>query len=136
LCHSTAPRDTASGFTLLEVLVALSIVLLVGALAWKARGEHRPGSLVARLTLAWLGLICLQAALGASTVWSNKAADVATAHVMVGALSLLTGTILSGLMVTRQAHSNTDSEYALSLGETGSAILQPASVGDRLRVVP
>ena len=43
------------------------------------------------LTYFWLGLIFLQAGLGAWTIWSQKAADVATAHVLVGALSLVTG---------------------------------------------
>ena len=33
--------------------------------------------------------------LGAATIWSNKAADVATAHVLVGALSLGMGAMLS-----------------------------------------
>ena len=41
--------------------------------------------------MTWLGLILVQVALGAWTIWSNKAADVATAHVLVGALSLVTG---------------------------------------------
>jgi hypothetical protein len=31
--------------------------------------------------------------LGAWTIWSNKAADVATLHVLVGALSLVTGVV-------------------------------------------
>ena len=31
----------------------------------------------------------------AATVWSSKATDIATAHVLVGSLSLLSGTILS-----------------------------------------
>src|SRR5258705_9238863 len=36
--------------------------------------------------------------------WSNKAADVATAHVLCGALSLLAGTIFSvGLIIHRQS---------------------------------
>lgn len=42
----------------------------------------------------WSGLIVCQAALGAATIWTNKAADVATAHVAMGALSLVTGTSL------------------------------------------
>jgi hypothetical protein len=33
--------------------------------------------------------------LGAFTIWSNKAADVATAHMVVGALSLVTGALLT-----------------------------------------
>jgi cytochrome c oxidase assembly protein subunit 15 len=68
-------------------LVAFAIVLLVGAVAWRARREQGAGLLLAKLTLAWWGIICLQAALGASTVWSSKAADVATAHVLLGALN-------------------------------------------------
>jgi cytochrome c oxidase assembly protein subunit 15 len=43
----------------------------------------------------WIGLVIVQVALGAWTVWSNKAADVATAHVLVGALTLVTGVLLS-----------------------------------------
>ena len=41
----------------------------------------------------WLGLIVVQICLGAATIWTNKAADVATAHVLVGALSLVTGAL-------------------------------------------
>jgi cytochrome c oxidase assembly protein subunit 15 len=41
-----------------------------------------------------LGLILLQALLGAWTVWSNKAADIATLHVLFGAANLVTGALL------------------------------------------
>jgi cytochrome c oxidase assembly protein subunit 15 len=52
----------------------------------------------------WLGLILTQALLGAATVWSNKAADVATAHVLLGAVSLVWGIVLSlGLLSSRGA---------------------------------
>ena len=44
---------------------------------------------------AWLVMILCQVALGAWTVWSNKAADVATAHMALGALSLLVGVIFT-----------------------------------------
>jgi hypothetical protein len=33
-------------------------------------------------------------ALGAATIWTNKSADIATAHVAVGALTLTVGTLL------------------------------------------
>jgi heme A synthase len=49
---------------------------------------------LSRMALAWLGLILTQVLLGAATIWSNKAADIATAHVLVGALSLALGAIL------------------------------------------
>ena len=43
----------------------------------------------------WIALVIVQVALGAWTVWSNKAADIATAHVLVGALTLVTSVLLS-----------------------------------------
>jgi cytochrome c oxidase assembly protein subunit 15 len=43
----------------------------------------------------WLGLLAVQATLGAWTVLSNKAADIATLHVVVGALSLVVGSMLA-----------------------------------------
>jgi cytochrome c oxidase assembly protein subunit 15 len=46
-----------------------------------------------KLAWFWAALITVQVALGAWTIWSNKAADVTTLHVMVGALSLLTGSL-------------------------------------------
>ena len=49
---------------------------------------------LAKLALFWLALIVVQIILGAATIWSNKAADVATAHVLVGALSLVTGALV------------------------------------------
>ena len=44
---------------------------------------------------AWLALVFVQFALGAWTIWSNKAADIATSHVFVGALILLIAVLLS-----------------------------------------
>jgi len=80
------------GFQMAHRLMAVVILVCVGALAWRvtrsSRGAQRP---LRQLTSFWLGLIFLQAGLGAWTIWSQKAADVATAHVLVGALSLVTG---------------------------------------------
>jgi heme A synthase len=42
-----------------------------------------------------LGLIGVQVLLGAWTIWSNKAADIATLHVLTGALSLTLGGVLT-----------------------------------------
>lgn len=72
-------------------ITAVAILILVGACAWLARkGDSR----VKRFAAGWLALILVQAFLGAYTVWSNKAADVATAHVAVGALALVWGALL------------------------------------------
>ena len=44
-----------------------------------------------RLSILWVVLFFLQFTLGAWTIWSNKAADVATTHVAVGAIMLSFG---------------------------------------------
>jgi heme a synthase len=73
-------------------LMAVVILVCAGAVAWRATRSNRcPAFPLRQLTFFWLGLILLQAGLGAWTIWSQKAADVATAHVLVGALSLVTG---------------------------------------------
>jgi cytochrome c oxidase assembly protein subunit 15 len=71
-------------------VAALLILVAVAFCGWRARHTR-----VARFSIFWLGLIIVQASLGAATVLKDKAADVATAHVLVGALSLATGAILS-----------------------------------------
>ena len=48
-------------------------------------------NILTKLSFAWLGLILVQIGLGAATVWTNKSADIATAHVAVAALSLMVG---------------------------------------------
>ena len=91
-------------------IMAGLILLLVAGCAVKARNVGAPGTDPARmdlnraetvlgaplrrLTFCWLGLIFLQACLGAATVLWNKPADLATGHVLVGALSLATGALL------------------------------------------
>jgi len=62
---------------------------LVVVFAWLGvRRAFGAGSFPGRLGTLWMVLIGIQIGLGASTVWTNKAADVATLHVVVGALCL------------------------------------------------
>jgi len=83
------------GLQMVHRLMALVIVASVGFCAWTIRRRMGSKHLLARLSLGWLGMILLQAVLGAGTIWSNKAADIATAHVLVGALSLAAGVMMS-----------------------------------------
>jgi cytochrome c oxidase assembly protein subunit 15 len=76
-------------------LVAALILLGVAGSAWLAWRTTGLRSLVTRLSLGWVALILVQALLGVATIWSNKAADIATAHVLVGALALATSAALS-----------------------------------------
>jgi Uncharacterized protein required for cytochrome oxidase assembly len=69
--------------TMAVVLTALFLVYV-----WKARRAAVGVRLASRW---WLALLIVQVTLGAWTVWSNKAADVTTAHVAVGALILFFG---------------------------------------------
>jgi hypothetical protein len=50
--------------------------------------------LLGRFTIFWFSLLCLQVFLGVATIWSNKAADIATAHVLIGALTLALGSFM------------------------------------------
>jgi cytochrome c oxidase assembly protein subunit 15 len=93
-------------------VMAVLILFAVAAGAWWARRDGAPvfdparvdaspkragpqaGAPIRWLAFLWLALILLQASLGAATVWWNKAADIATAHVLVGALSLANGVLL------------------------------------------
>ena len=92
------------GLQMAHRIMALVILVCVATAAWRVRssGFSRSGppeggtpnfQIVPRLTFAWLGLVLVQAGLGAWTIWSDKAADVATLHVLVGALSLVTGAL-------------------------------------------
>ena len=74
-------------------MVALGIFLLVALSAWQGWRRLGKKDSLAKLAMFWLALICVQIGLGAWTIWSNKAADVATAHVLGGALSLMTGAL-------------------------------------------
>jgi cytochrome c oxidase assembly protein subunit 15 len=74
-------------------LVAYAIFLGVAAAAMLTRKKLGGRDALTKLAFFWLGLLALQILLGAATIWSNKAADVATGHVMVGALALLTGAL-------------------------------------------
>ena len=81
------------GLQMVHRLVAVAITILIAVCAWQAWRRLGGKDPLARLALFWLALIVAQFALGAATIWTNKAADVATAHVMVGALSLVTGAL-------------------------------------------
>ena len=50
---------------------------------------------MARLSLVWLGMIVVQLGLGIFTVLKNKPADIATAHVVFGAASLVMGAMMT-----------------------------------------
>jgi len=73
----------------------VALVIFAGVAAAVGLSVKRLGGKdsLTKLAVFWLALIVFQIVLGMATIWTNKAADVATAHVMVGALSLVTGAL-------------------------------------------
>jgi cytochrome c oxidase assembly protein subunit 15 len=55
--------------------------------------------------LIWPALLAIQICLGAWTIWSNKAADVATTHVAVGATMLSLGVAICAICGRLSVHS-------------------------------
>jgi len=71
--------------------VALMIGIAVITFCARVLRNAREVRALRRLSVGWVILFFVQFTLGAWTIWSNKAADVATTHVAVGAIMLSFG---------------------------------------------
>ena len=101
-------------------IMAVAIVLAVAVVAGLTRRRLHWQNPLSKISAAWFILIMLQVFLGAATIWTGKSADIATAHVAGGALSLMTGALLTILAFhcparrTRAAQPETDATAAPS----------------------
>jgi cytochrome c oxidase assembly protein subunit 15 len=77
--------------------LAFIIAIAVIALALRVWRDAPRFAALKRLSILWVALVICQIALGAWTIWSNKAADVATAHVALGAVMLSFGVSISAI---------------------------------------
>jgi cytochrome c oxidase assembly protein subunit 15 len=85
-----------------------------------------------RLSWFWLGLTLAQVGLGAATIWTNKAADVATAHVLVGALALAVGTLWCAIAFRQTTAAVCDRRTEQRRSPGAAAIgAQPAMTGNK-----
>ena len=75
------------------VLVTVAILAAAAAI-WLTPGTT---PILRRWSAVWVGLVFMQFLLGACTIWTNKAADVATAHVAVGALTFVLSVLLTAM---------------------------------------
>ena len=77
----------------------LALVIAIAVIAFSLRIWRDAPRFVAlkRLSIWWVALVTCQIALGAWTIWSNKAADIATAHVAVGAIMLSFGVSIAAI---------------------------------------
>jgi cytochrome c oxidase assembly protein subunit 15 len=89
---------TSASLILLQYVHRLWALVVGAGVAWVGAKLIRSAALSNPIRLGavfWISLVLLQITLGAWTVLSNKAADVATAHVLCGALMLVVGVLLS-----------------------------------------
>jgi cytochrome c oxidase assembly protein subunit 15 len=97
-----AMSDVSAGQIWLQMahrVGAVIIGLTIAAFWYFVRREKLAAPQVRTLSTFWLALVSTQIALGAWTIWSNKAADIATAHVAVGAVTFATGIVLSAILL-------------------------------------
>jgi len=78
-------------------LLAFIIAIAVVAFCLRVGRDAPRFAALKRLSVFWVALIACQIALGAWTIWSNKAADIATAHVALGAVMLSFGVSISAI---------------------------------------
>ena len=83
----------------LAVIIAIAIITLCLRI-WK---NAREVAALRRLSILWVVLVFCQVTLGAWTIWSNKAADIATAHVAMGALMLSFGVSICAIILRLQS---------------------------------
>jgi heme a synthase len=88
---------------MLHRVVALAIFVVVAMCATQAWRKLGKKDALTKFALFWLGLIVLQIGLGAATILTDKAADVATGHLLCGALSLVTGALWCIIAFARSA---------------------------------
>jgi len=77
----------------LALLIGIAVIVFY-ARVWR---EARHVAVLRRLSNFWVVFFFVQFTLGAWTIWSNKAADIATAHVAVGAIMLSFGMSISAI---------------------------------------
>ncbi|MDQ6623435.1 MAG: COX15/CtaA family protein [Verrucomicrobiota bacterium] len=78
-------------------------IIFCGVLGYSLVASSRKLAPLPRLSVIWLLCLLAQITLGAWTIWSNKAADIATAHVALGAIMLSLGVSVCALTLRLRA---------------------------------
>lgn len=105
----------------LNAVLVLAVVAVTATLILRRRsqdGLHR-GAIV------WLALVLVQAGLGIWTVWANKPADVATAHVAVGSTVLAMGVGLSLIAFRAAAPGRRCESFGIDAAPAVGRVPQP-----------
>ena len=102
-------------------LLALIIAIAVVVFCLRVWSDARGVAALRRLSITWVALVVCQIGLGAWTIWSNKAADVATAHVAVGAIMLSFGVSICAIC-WRILHGQRNERRAITTFESEGAV--------------
>lgn len=82
----------------------LALFIALGVIVTMFRAKNSP---VMRLSILWTIGVFIQVTLGAWVIWSNKAADIATTHVAVGAIMLSLGVCICAISARSTSSSRT-----------------------------
>ena len=103
----------------------IALVIAVGVVAFWFR-VHRgapESNALKRLSSFWVFLLACQITLGAWTIWSDKAADIATAHVAVGATIFGVGIAITAICLrSADRESPADSSRQLLVCERAALL--------------
>jgi cytochrome c oxidase assembly protein subunit 15 len=111
-----ALSDVSPGQIWLQMVHRFVAAIIGIGIAWFCFLTNRQTGVVRNLSNIWLALVIAQITLGAWTIWSNKAADIATTHVAVGALTFATGIIICGVVLRLQHASHMPSPVHQTAG--------------------
>ncbi len=84
--------------------IAAGILVFGILVAWRAKNSGARG-----MALLLAGMIAVQITLGICTIWYDKPADVATAHMALGALTLVVSALLTFRFFARSAAAREES---------------------------
>jgi cytochrome c oxidase assembly protein subunit 15 len=93
-------HPTSAFYILLQMahrIGAVLITLCIVAEAISARLARDAAAELRKWSAVWVALVLVQVVLGAFTIWSGKQPHITTTHVVVGALTLMTGALLTAM---------------------------------------
>ena len=101
----------------LAILIAIAVITF-SFRVWRGAREV---PVLQRLSILWVAFVFVQLTLGAWTIWSNKAADITTAHVAVGAIMLSFGVSI-WTICWRLSRAQTNERSTTALESKGAAV--------------
>jgi cytochrome c oxidase assembly protein subunit 15 len=124
-----ADIDSLTAFQVrIHMLHRLNALLALGAVTvlFKKARSLPPGHPLRTLSTFWISLTAAQFVLGVLTVFFGKPADIATAHVAVGSLSLSTGLLIS--WISRMGRNAGSESLTVSTAELIPQMTRPGGV--------